>query len=268
MIAASGAGAYTAVVLAGDRGPHDALVRHAGACCKALVKVDDTPMLQGVVGALQRSESIGRVLLSGPPRHCLQTDAVLRAAVEEGRIDWLEPAASPSSSAFAAMQTLPASAPVLVTTADHPLLRAEIVEHFLREAAGSDADVAVGLCGISAIRARFPSAHKTVLKFRDGGFCGCNLFAFLTPASRSVADAWRRVEQQRKNPLRVIGQLGWPSVLRYLLRRLSLESALQELSLRMQVKIAPVILPFPEAAIDVDSIADQQLAESIVASER
>jgi hypothetical protein len=83
-----------------------------------------------------------------------------------------------------------------------------------------------------------------------------------------VADAWRRVEQQRKSPLRVMGQLGWRSVLSYVLGRLSLDRALDELSRRMQVRIRPVILPFPEAAIDVDSIADQRLVESLEGTRR
>jgi hypothetical protein len=225
-------------------------------------------MLQGVIATLERSRTVAQVLLSGPSRRCLDTDPVLKAALEAGRVQWLEPDASPSSSAYAAMQSLPAGTPVLVTTADHPLLRPEIVDHFLREAVGTDADVVVALSPFASIRDRFPGVRKTVLRFRDGGFCGCNLFAFLTPRSRRVADAWRRVEQQRKNPLRVIGQLGWRSVLSYVLGRLSLEKALDELSRRMQVRVRSVILPFPEAAIDVDSIDDQRLVESLDGTER
>jgi len=259
---------FTAVVLAGDRKPDDPLVRQTGACCKALVTIDGQPMLDGVVATLQQSQSIQRVLLSGPTRQCLDTDAVLKAALASGQVDWVEPQASPSTSAYAAMQHLSANTPVLVTTADHPLLRADIVDHFVRAAVSSGADVAVGLTRFAAIQQKFPDARKTVLRFRDGGFCGCNLFAFLTPQSRRVADAWRRVEQQRKNPLRVVSQLGWWSVLRYLLGRLPLDSALDELSQRLRVRIRPVILPFPEAAIDVDTIADQKLVEAITGTDR
>ena len=259
---------FTAVVLAGDRRPDDPLVRQTGACCKALVAIDGLPMLDGVVATLQQSQSIQRVLLSGPTQRCLDTDATLKAWLESDRIDWVEPQASPSTSAYAAMQGLSASTPVLVTTADHPLLRADIVDHFLREAISSGADVAVALTSFAAIREKFPDAKKTVLRFREGGFCGCNLFAFLTPQSRRVADVWRRVEQQRKNPLRVVSQLGWWSVLRYLLGRLPLDSALDDLSRRLRVRIHPVILPFPEAAIDVDTIADQRLVEGIAGSDR
>jgi GTP:adenosylcobinamide-phosphate guanylyltransferase len=258
----------TAVVLAGDRKPDDPLVRQTGACCKALVTIDGLPMLDGVVATLRQSPSIERVLLSGPSRQCLDTDAALKAAIDNGQIDWVEPQGSPSTSAYAAMQGLSASTPVLVTTADHPMLRADIVDHFVREAVNSGADVAVALTGFAGIQEKFPDAKKTVLRFRDGGFCGCNLFAFLTPQSRRVADAWRRVEQQRKNPLRVISQLGWWSVLRYLLGRLPLDSALDELSQRLRVRIRPVILPFPEAAIDVDTIADQRLVEAITGTDR
>jgi CTP:molybdopterin cytidylyltransferase MocA len=262
------ADAFTAVVLAGDRNPDDPLVRQTGACCKALVTIDGRPMLDGVVATLQRSEWIQRVLLSGPSRRCVETDVALKTALESGTIDWLEPQSSPSSSAYAAMQQLSANAPVLVTTADHPLLRADIVDHFVREAVSGSADVAVAVTRFDDIQQKFPAARKTVLRFREGGFCGCNLFAFLTPQSRCVADAWRRVEQQRKNPLRVISQLGWWSVLRYLLGRLPLDTALDELSRRLRVRIRPVILPFPEAAIDVDTIADQRLVEGITGSER
>jgi molybdopterin-guanine dinucleotide biosynthesis protein A len=132
---------FTAVVLAGDRKPDDPLVRQTGACCKALVTIDGLPMLDGVVATLQQSQSIQRVLLSGPTQRCLDTDATLKAALENDQIDWVEPQASPSTSAYAAMQGLSASTPVLVTTADHPLLRADIVDHFLREAISSGADV-------------------------------------------------------------------------------------------------------------------------------
>ena len=46
------------------------------------------------------------------------------------------------------------------------------------------------------------------------------------------------------------------------------DTALDELSRRLRVRIRPVILPFPEAAIDVDTIADQRLVEGITGSER
>ncbi len=259
---------FTAVVLAADRNPDDPLVTASGASCKALVEIDGTPMLQRVVSALQDSEHIDNILLCGPAREQLASNASLENALQKQQIRWTEPQASPSSSAYQAMQKLPHGTPVLLTTADHPLLRKDIVDYFLNEALQSGADVAVGLTSFTTIREKFPNARKTVTRFRDDSYCGCNLFAFLTPASHRVAAAWRKVEQQRKNPLRVIRQLGWWSVLRYLLGRLTLDGALAELSGRLHACIRPVHLPFPEAAIDVDSVADQRLVEEISGSDK
>jgi hypothetical protein len=61
----------------------------------------------------------------------------------------------------------------------------------------------------------------------------------------------------------MIGQLGWGVVVRYLLRRLSLKDALRQISDRMGVRVAVVILPFPEAAVDVDSVSDWHFAQAI-----
>jgi GTP:adenosylcobinamide-phosphate guanylyltransferase len=259
-------GAFTAIVLAADRKAADPLVDASGACCKAMVKIDGTPMLERVVSALMRSAGIGHIVISGRQDLQLQGGGLLAEALAQGAISWTEPHDTPSTSAYRALQSLAAGTPVLVTTADHPLLRADIIDDFLQRSLATGADVGVGLTDFASIRASFPAAKKTVTRFRDGGFCGCNLFTFMTPASHRVAAAWRRVEQQRKNPLRVISQLGWWSVLRYLLGWMTLNQALEKLSTRLGVRIAAVPLPYPEAAIDVDSIADQQLVETITGS--
>ncbi len=255
--------AFTAVVLAADRHGRDPLAAAAGVCCKAMVRIDGTPMLDLVVKALSASRHVEAIVISGRREAQLEGSEFLADALARGVIRWVEPCASPSASAYSALQSLPAGSAVLVTTADHPLLRAEIVDEFLQRSLESGADVGVGLTDYAGIRSRFPAAKKTVTRFRDGGFCGCNLFSFMTPASHRVAAAWRHVEQQRKNPLRVIRQLGWWSVLRYLLGWMTLAQALGQLSRRLEVSIAPIHLPYAEAAIDVDSMADQQLVEGI-----
>jgi GTP:adenosylcobinamide-phosphate guanylyltransferase len=259
-------GAFTAIVLAADRKAADPLVDASDACCKAMVKIDGTPMLERVVRALMSSSGIGDIVISGRQDLQLRGGGFLADALAQGAVSWTEPHDTPSTSAYRALQSLAAGTPVLVTTADHPLLRADIVDDFLQRSLATGADVGVGLTDFASIRARFPAAKKTVTRFRDGGYCGCNLFTFMTPASHRVATAWRRVEQQRKNPLRVISQLGWWSVLRYLLGWMTLKQALEQLSGRLGVRIAAVHLPYPEAAIDVDSIADQQLVEGITGS--
>lgn len=252
---------YTAIILAGERGPGDPLVEHTSACCKAMVEIDGTPMILRVLAALNSAALIDHCLLSGPGHDKMAAESPVTRLIETGTVDWCEPQPTPSTSAYHAMQRVPATTPVLVTTADHPLLSAEIVDHFCRESLARGLDVTVGLAPYDLVKAAFPDMKKTVLRFRDGDYCGCNLFAFLTAKGRRMAEYWRRVETQRKNPVGVIRILGWGAVIRYLLGRLTLRSALDALSHRLNLNLGAVILPYAEAAVDIDSIADHAIVQ-------
>ncbi len=258
---------FTALVLAGDRGRPDPLVEQTGACCKALIEIDGTPMVLRVLKALDEAHSVDRRLLSGPRRDQLEQEPALLALIDACAIDWREPQPTPSTSAWQAMQTIDPGTPVLVTTADHPLLNADIVDRFCAGSRAQDVDVTVGLAPYPLVRQAFPRMKKTVLHFRDGDYCGCNLFAFLTPEGRRVADYWRQVENERKNPLRLVRLIGWGAVVRYLLGRLSLQQAMQGLSKRMGLRLGAVVLPCAEAAVDVDSVADRVLVQEKLAGD-
>jgi GTP:adenosylcobinamide-phosphate guanylyltransferase len=254
-------GSFHALVLAGDRGSTDPLLARSEACCKALIEIDGTPMVLRVLAALETAQSIGGRLLSGPKPEQLGIEPALNRLVEAGEIDWCEPQDTPSTSASHALARIDADTPVLITTADHPLLSADIIDHFCRESAASGADLTVALAPHSLVRQAFPGMKKTVLRFRDEHYCGCNLFAFLSPEARTFAGHWRQVESDRKNPLKMIRLIGWGSVLRYLLGRLSLDEALDRLSRKFDLRIRAVILPYAEAAVDVDSVRDHYIVQ-------
>ncbi|GMU45871.1 MAG: hypothetical protein AMXMBFR26_06530 [Porticoccaceae bacterium] len=254
--------AFAAIVLAGDRSAADELRAHTGVNAKALIPIAGVPMVRRVLAALRAAERVADIRLAGPAEADLRSDPVLAAEMDGGTLGWLPPAASPSTSACAALELVPAAQRALLTTADHPLLSAEIVDAFCAASLAEDADVTLGLARYELVRAAFPEMRKTVLRFRDGDYCGCNLFAFLSPRGREVAAFWRRIENQRKKPLRLIGLLGWRAVLRYRLGRLPLDEALAGLSARLGIRIRAVILPYAHAAVDVDSLHDFQLVEA------
>ena len=158
----------------------------------------------------------------------------------------------------------PRDLPLLVTTADHALLTVEMVEYFLREAGRAQADVAVALVPYAVVAKAYPQSKRTVINFRGGGYCGCNLFLLGSPKAQRLVEFWTQVERERKRPLRLIRRLGWVMLIRYVLGLLSLSDALYELSQRMGVSIQAIMLPFPEAAIDVDTPDDLVLVKEIV----
>lgn len=255
---------FTAVVLAGDRTPHDPVARASGVCCKALSPIGGRAMILRVLDALGQAQSVAARVLCGPPKHALDQNPELRAGIEAGHWAWLENQATPSRSAYRAMQSLGTDVPVLLTTADHALLRKEIVDDFCARALRSDCDLVVALVPYDRVMATHPAVRRTGWRFRDGSYCGCNLYAFVRPPARRVAELWRRVEQDRKRPWRVVRLLGWGSVLRFLMGRLTLGEAIERLSNRLEVRIGHVLLPFPEAAVDIDTLADWEYVSALL----
>jgi len=250
-----------AIVLAGERDGEDELAKHAGASCKALVHIDGEPMLSRVLGSLRLSRSIDGIILCGPLESKLAEEATVGRFIQSGQVSWLPPRSGPSASAFSALETLGSDASALLTTADHPLLTAEIIDEFCRRSAATGADVVIGLAPYSLVQEAFPTMKKTVLHFKNNELCGCNLFAFLTPKGRQAADFWRSLESERKKPLRIIRFLGAWTVAKYLSRTLTLEAALRTFSKRLGLKVMAVVLPFADAAVDVDSVSDYRLGE-------
>ena len=61
--------------------------------------------------------------------------------------------------------------------------------------------------------------------------------------------------------------LGWGVVLRYLAGKMSLNDALGYLSKQMGLRAGVVMLPFPEAAVDVDTVDDLKFVQSLVAKQ-
>jgi len=259
---------FNAIVLAADRGRDDPVAAAAGVVAKCLTPVEGVPMVARVVRALQDSACIDTILLCGPAAGILQESPELRQLVDGDRVRWIAPLATPSSSAAAALAALPEDQPVLLTTGDHPLLRPDMVRHFLDQARAGGFDVAVALAPHDIVQRAYPRTRRTLLKFSDGHYCGCNLFAFLSPRGRAMVPLWRQVEDQRKRPVRVIGLVGWIAMLLYALGILSLAGALRRISRQTGLAAGAVTMPFAEAAIDVDSAADLDLARAIAAQMR
>lgn len=260
--------AVTALVLAGSRTEQDPVAKMVGVSNKVLACVDGEPMVSRVLQTLEMSHTVGRRILCGPSWETVQENPFLGTLVESGKVQWVEPQRGPSLSVGRFLTEHPQEFPVLITTADHALLTAEMVDYFLRKAQTAGADVAVGLVPYSLVVAAYPQSKRTVNRFTGGGFCGCNLFALFTPQAKRMVEFWSHIERERKNPLRLIRTLGGLVLIRYVLGRLSLSEALARLGRRLDLQVKEVLLPFPEAAIDVDSPEDLALAEQILVERR
>jgi len=256
---------FVAIVLAGDRSEDDQVAHDAGVSCKAITPICGRPMILRVLEALENSGVIHSIVLCGPPAIALQDCPELAEKIEQENISWLPSLDSPGRSVESAFQYINEDEHILLTTADHALLQGEVIRYFISHTLNSRADASIGLVAYRTVRETYPGLKRTVLKLGGGGFCGCNLFAFLNVRGRRLVPFWRQFEQRRKSPLSLIaGILGLWGVLLYITGKLSLDKVLEKIFSRLQLQLVPVLLPFPQAGVDVDTAKDRQFVERIL----
>jgi CTP:molybdopterin cytidylyltransferase MocA len=248
---------FTALVLAGVRPAGDPVAAYAQVEHKGLIRLAGRSLLERVLGALAEAGAT-RILVS------TRSEAVAEAL---DRLDLPVPveriASTDSPSLSVAQGAEAAGTPLLVTTVDHALLRAEWVRRFLAEAP-SDADLCALIAPEAAVEAAAPGVRRTWLKFRDGRYSACNLFLLRTPQALSAVRLWRTVEAYRKKPWRIAAIIGPRMLLGYGLGLISLDGAVRLLGRKAGVKAAAVRTPFGLAAVDVDKPADLDLVRRIV----
>lgn len=254
---------WSAIVVAGSRPGGDPLAAAHGHVYKGQIDLLGEPMLARVVRTLLAVPAIGRILiLAQEPDLLLAGElAWLR---DEPRVAADASGAGIASSVAALAGGEPAPWPVLVTTADHPLLTPPIVEEFLSGAGG--ADLAVGLVERRTILGRYPGNKRTWLPLKGGAYTGANLFALTGPKARPALDLWSGIEQERKKARRLFRHFGPALFLRAVTRTITIEAALERAGRRLGLSARPVILSDPEAGIDVDKPDDLLMAERILRS--
>jgi len=246
------------VVLAGQRPGIDALAAHFGQKLKALVPLAGKPMLARVLDTLGKVPQISDVVVMAQ-----DTDALRGAVGDRTDVRFATSSGGISASLIDAIEGREVSFPLLVTTADHPLLTPEMVCEFL---AGAGGDLTVGMVAKSLYDPRFAGERRTWLRFRGEAWSGANLFAFTGEPALGALRLWRRAEQDRKTAWKLFARFGPVLMLRALTRTITLPEALHRAGKRLGLDARLIALSYPVAAIDVDKPADHALALRILAA--
>ncbi len=252
---------WTAIVLAGQRPGPDPLAQAFGEDLKALVPLCDEAMVTHVVRTLSSAPEIDRIIIVAQ-----QPERLTGAASLGGKALLIESSGGISSSIASVAGSQDAPWPILVTTADHPLLTSAMISQFLGEA--DNCDLAVGMVERKAMFAHFPDAQRTWLKFSDGHWSGANLFALSTARVAPALALWAGAEQDRKTAWKLFLHFGPWLALRALTRTIGLASALKQAGHRLGLSARLVSMQDPVAAIDVDKLADHTLASKIMTARR
>ena len=237
------------LILAGQReGVTDPLCEAADVSHKAEIPIAGVPMLERVIFAITQSGLSDNLYISGYSGSKLKQ-------VSNGK--------GPADSVALGLAEID-QYPCLITTCDHALLSADMVQSFVDGAKLTGTDICVGLATQKIIEAEYPETKRTYLRFSDEAVSGCNLFYIANAEGLKAIAFWQSVQHLRKSPLKLAKKVGVGVGIKYAAGRLSLRGAFDYAADRIGITAAPVLLPFAEAAIDVDKPSDLELVETIL----
>ena len=252
------------LILAGTRPKGDPVAMAEGASSKAFVNIEGRPMIDYVLETISTWPTVGDIILSMPKSEIDSGQSALLADfVRLNKIKRVETGTTPCRSILLAMEGIPKSHALLVTTADHPLLTHEILDEFVDLSWRKPSDFAAAIAETERVEQAYPQVKRTRVPLTDGAIGGCNLFLFKTPQARNVVQFWRKVEENRKKPIRMALTIGGSILIRFILKKLSREHLRQTLEKKTEAQIVLPLMSNPHAAIDVDKKEDLALVRQI-----
>jgi GTP:adenosylcobinamide-phosphate guanylyltransferase len=236
------------------------MAKSYGVLHKCTIMIAGRPMIARVVAALRDSDCVSSIAIS------TETSDVYSSALGAD-LNHVTHSASKHSAPASALHAARShgSYPLLITTGDHALLTGDMVRYVCEKSSVLNADFTVGLATADIIQAAYPETRRTYFKFGNDRVSGCNLFTIHTARGLKVLERWKDMEQNRKKPWKLVFSFGGALLLRFLLGRLTLDQAFETVSRQLGITVKPLLIPFAEAAIDVDKPGDKELAEKIVA---
>lgn len=257
---------FTAIILAGDRTAEDPHA-HLLPGRKALLPMAGQPMISYVLSAIEQSQQVTSAIVVANRVQEISMALQRSGTLIEG-LRFVEGAASPVASVQKLLAQESVAFPLLIVTADSPLLTSEEIDLFCVRVQELKPDAAVAVGEKSRLIKLFPDAQRTWIPLRGESYHGCNLFALCTPHSIRALNFWRGVELKRKSALKLAMMLGFKMFVGVLLRTASLAEAFRTFSQSLNLHIVPLSPQDIRIAIDVDKPADAKLAEKILRESR
>lgn len=247
-----------AIVLAGGT-EHDKLALSHGYPNKALLPINDLPMISYVVDALLKCPRIDQVVVIGPvdPLTGLFPDKVRLLAERGEAVD----------NVLAAVGLLPSAEKILLCTSDIPMLTTEALESLFVEVAKREADLYYPIIRQENCESRYPGVKRTYAKLQDGSFTGGNIFIVNPEKVTPLAAIFKNLVDARKNPAKMCLAFGLPGIVlaaKFAMGLLTIAELEKKISRILKITGVAIICEYPEVGTDVDKDSDLELARRVL----
>ncbi len=245
-----------AIVLAGA--PNKGSLRQISpAQYEAEIEIAGRPMLDYVVLALERVQSIDQIVIVG-------CESMLSNKISGESLIFVKPGSSVLESLENGISGLTVKEPVLILTSDIPLITKEALEDFLNRCHQQSGDIYYSFVPKTINDQKYPGVQRTYVRLKEGTFTGGNLVLLSPEIIHEKFSTLTKAVALRKRPLKLCGMLGWWYLCKLLLGILTIKEIEDRVNEVLGVKAVGIVSPYPEVGIDVDKPSDLKLAQEVL----
>ncbi len=245
---------FNAVILAGSSAKGD-LEKQEQVENKAFIYVNSLTMIETILVTLEKVEHIDNIAVVGPPDD-------LNEIKNKGYIfEIVEQQESYLENIVAGLEKLDLDKPCIVVSADIPLITQESVEDFLARCAPYDQDFYYPIISKEDCEKKFPEVKRTYVRLKEGTFTGGNIMMIKPSWILNKIEDIQMYLSYRKRPWKIIRTLPYLLIVKFLIRRLTIEDLERYVSQLMNMNARAIASSYVEIAVDVDKIEDLALVK-------
>jgi GTP:adenosylcobinamide-phosphate guanylyltransferase len=245
--------------------PEDPLYNYSHGDSKALIDIAGKPMIQWVLDALGDAKQVDNVIIIGlSPKSNLTCKKPMHFLSNQGRM-----LSNIVAGVKRSLELNKKNKYVLIVSSDIPALKPEMVDWLIDECSQTQDDLYYGVCQKEVMEARFPESKRTWTHLKDMDVCGADINISHVRNATEHLEMWETLIGNRKSPIKQASIIGFGTLFQLLMRRLTLEDAVQRVSERIGIKGHAIVWPYAEACMDVDKPHQlEMLREDLAKQER
>lgn len=255
-----------AIVIAGGiPKPDEPLYAYTQGVSKALIDVAGKPMIQWVLDALSEAQKVESVTVIGLPEDSQITcNKPLQYIQNQGSM-----LANIVTGVYKVLEVNPQAEYVLTVSSDIPAINAAMVDWLVDTAMQTHHDIYYGIVKREVMEKRYPGSNRTFTKLADMQVCGADIHI----AHKNMATdpehlaMWEKLIGKRKSPLKQATAIGISTLILLMMRRLTLEDAIQRVTKRLKITGQAIIWNHAEPAMDVDKPHQLEILRADMAQE-
>lgn len=217
---------------------------------EALIKINNTPMVEYVIRAVNRASLTENVVVVGPRRE-------IERSVSE-KVDLIVDSGDTLvENIQKGMAAIGGADYVLLITSDIPLITKDVIDEFITTCLEeSEADVYYPIIPKEQNLAKFPSVKRTYVHLAEGIFTGGNMVLIKPDFLKNTLGLLEKVILWRKKPWKLSQLLGVKFIFKFITGNLSINEIEKRVAKITGYKGRGMITKHPEIGFDVDKPSD------------